>query len=73
VIACGCSQKTGTVRRSLRDYLAELEQDYPFVKDTLIAAMGNLDPARLLDTRFQQEAIADSAASETLFPIVTGM
>lgn len=53
VIPCGCSQKTGTVRRSLRDYLAELEQEHPFVKETLIAAMGNLDPERLLDPRFQ--------------------
>ena len=30
VIPCGCSQKTGTVRRSLRDILADLEQEHPF-------------------------------------------
>src|SRR5256885_3087052 len=32
VIPCGCSQKTGTVRRSLRDIFQELEQDYPHLK-----------------------------------------
>ena len=52
VIPCGCSQKTGTVRRSLRDVLAELEKDHPFLKETLLAAMGKVETGRLLDTRF---------------------
>ena len=52
VIPCGCSQKTGTVRRALRDVLADLEQDYPRLKESLLSAMGNIDPARLLDTRY---------------------
>ncbi len=71
VIPCGCSQKTGTVRRSLRDYLAELEQDYPFVKETLLAAMGNISPDRLLDPRYHSGVVEDSAQSSELFPIVT--
>ena len=52
VIPCGCSQKTGTVRRSLRDILAELEADHPSIKETLLSAMGRIDTGRLLDTRF---------------------
>ncbi|MGA8027260.1 MAG: PP-loop domain-containing protein [Bryobacteraceae bacterium] len=52
VIPCGCSQKTGTVRRSLRDILGELEKDHPFLKETLISAMGKVETGRLLDTRF---------------------
>ncbi len=52
VIPCGCSQKTGTVRRGLRDMFAELEKDHPFIKETLLSAMGRIDPGRLLDTRF---------------------
>jgi tRNA 2-thiocytidine biosynthesis protein TtcA len=52
VIPCGCSQKTGTVRRSLRDMFAELEMNHPFLKETLLSAMGTIDTARLLDTRF---------------------
>lgn len=52
VIPCGCSLKTGTVRRSLRDMFAELETDYPHLKQTLLTAMGNLQTSRLLDTRY---------------------
>ncbi len=71
VIPCGCSQKTGTVRRSLRDFFAELEQDYPHLKETMLSAMGNLDPQRLLDPRFI-DLEAEEAPAATLFPIVTG-
>lgn len=52
VIPCGCSQKTGTVRRSIRDIFSELEKDHPFLKETLLSAMGNIEPSRLLDPRF---------------------
>jgi tRNA 2-thiocytidine biosynthesis protein TtcA len=52
IIPCGCSQKTGTVRRSLRDFIHEFEKDHPFLKETLISAMGRIDPGRLLDTNF---------------------
>ncbi len=52
VIPCGCSQKTGTVRRTLRQMFSEIEKDYPFLKETLLSAMGNIDAARLLDPRF---------------------
>ncbi len=52
VVPCGCSQKTGTVRRTLRDIFAELEQDHPFLKQTLLSAMANIETSRLLDTRF---------------------
>jgi tRNA 2-thiocytidine biosynthesis protein TtcA len=52
VVPCGCSQKTGTVRRSLRDIFADLEKDYPFLKENLLSAMGKIDAARLLDTRY---------------------
>jgi tRNA 2-thiocytidine biosynthesis protein TtcA len=52
VVPCGCSQKTGTVRRSLRDMFSEMEKEYPFLKENLLSAMGNLQPQRLLDTRF---------------------
>lgn len=52
VIPCGCSQKTGTVRRTLRDIFAEMEQEHPHIKDSLLSAMGNIETGRLLDTRF---------------------
>jgi tRNA 2-thiocytidine biosynthesis protein TtcA len=52
VIPCGCSQRTGTVRRSLRDMFSELEKEHPHLKETLLSAMGNIETSRLLDTRF---------------------
>lgn len=52
VIPCGCSQKTGTVRRTLRDMFGEIEREHPFLKETMLSAMGNIQTGRLLDTRF---------------------
>jgi tRNA 2-thiocytidine biosynthesis protein TtcA len=52
LVPCGCSQKTGTVRRTLRDLFADLRQRYPHVQENILAAMGNLEPHRLLDTRY---------------------
>jgi tRNA 2-thiocytidine biosynthesis protein TtcA len=52
VIPCGCSQKTGTVRKSLRSLFAEIEKDHPHMRESLLSAMGNLEPSRLLDPRY---------------------
>jgi len=52
VIPCGCSQRAGEVRRSLRDLLGGLEKDYPHLKESLLSAMGNIETARMLDTRY---------------------
>ncbi len=52
VIPCGCSQKTGTVRGSLRGLFAEMEKEHPDLKQSLLSAMGNIFPERLLDPRF---------------------
>src|SRR5579883_722405 len=68
VVPCGCSQRTGTVRRSLRDMFRELEREYPHLKENILSAMGNLDPKRLLDTRFHG---AEAPEPEPLFPIVS--
>lgn len=52
VIPCGCSLRSGEVRRSLRGWLAELEKEFPRVKESLLSAMGNLETSRMLDPRF---------------------
>lgn len=52
VIPCGCSQRSGAVRRSLRGLLAELETEHPRVKESLLSAMGNIETDRLLDPRY---------------------
>ena len=72
VVPCGCSQKTGTVRRGLRDIFAELEKDYPHLKENILSAMGNVDTSRLLDTRYLNlDGEPKAAVPEELFPIVT--
>lgn len=52
VIPCGCSQRTGTVRKSIRSVFAEIEKEYPHLKETMLSAMGNVETERLLDPRF---------------------
>src|ERR1051326_3441521 len=52
VIPCGCSQRTGTVRKSIRGLFAEIEKEYPHLKETLLSAMGKVELDRLLDTRY---------------------
>ncbi|MDX2181065.1 MAG: PP-loop domain-containing protein [Bryobacteraceae bacterium] len=71
VIPCGCSQKTGTVRRSLRDLFKEIEIEHPFLKETLLGAMGNINPQRLLDPRYLDPDVGDEAPAETLLPVFT--
>jgi tRNA 2-thiocytidine biosynthesis protein TtcA len=72
VIPCGCSQRTGTVRKTLRSAFADLEKEYPRMKDSLLSAMGNLDPSRLLDVRYLDlEGTEESVDNRELFPILT--
>jgi tRNA 2-thiocytidine biosynthesis protein TtcA len=74
VIPCGCSQKTGTVRRTLRDMFGELEKEYPFLKENLLSAMSNIEPQRLLDTRFLDLDSGDADLPErgsALLPVLT--
>src|SRR5437764_4137117 len=74
VIPCGCSQKTGTVRRALRDIFAELEQEHPYLKENILSAMSSVDTSRLLDPRFLDlDGVSkNDALPGQLFPIVTG-
>jgi tRNA 2-thiocytidine biosynthesis protein TtcA len=72
VIPCGCSQRTGTVRKSLRAIFADLETEYPYLKDTLLSAMGNIETQRLLDTRYLDlDGLDDAAPKADLLPIFT--
>src|SRR6478735_3656635 len=68
VVPCGCSQKTGTVRGALREMFAGLEREHPYLKETMLSAMGNVDTGRLLDPRFLDFA---GEPNGDLFPIVT--
>jgi tRNA 2-thiocytidine biosynthesis protein TtcA len=52
IVPCGCSERTGTVRKSIRGLFSEIEKDYPHLRETLLSAMGNLEVGRLLDPRY---------------------
>jgi len=52
VIPCGCSQRTGTVRRGIREAIAEWESERPNLRENILKAMSNIQPGRLLDTRY---------------------
>jgi tRNA 2-thiocytidine biosynthesis protein TtcA len=52
IVPCGCSLRTGTVRKSIRGLFSEIEKEYPHLKETLLSAMGNLETDRLLDPRY---------------------
>ena len=71
VIPCGCSQKTGTVRRTLRDILQDLEKEHPHLQANILSALGNIQPQRLLDTRYLDlEVGEEQESSSELFPVV---
>ncbi len=65
LVPCGCSQKTGTVRRALRDLFAQFERKFPHLKENMLSAMGNIEPHRLLDPRF-----LDTEAPPEALPII---
>ena len=70
VIPCGCSQRTGTVRKSIRGLFSELEKEHPRMKDSLLAAMGNIEPQRLLDTRYLDLDAVEAEPAPALLPIL---
>ncbi len=70
VIPCGCSQRTGTVRKSLRGMFGEIEKEYPHLKETLLSAMGNLEPQRLLDVRYLDLDGTAAEPERELLPIL---
>jgi tRNA 2-thiocytidine biosynthesis protein TtcA len=72
VVPCGCSQRTGTVRKSIRGLFSEIEKDYPHLKESLLSAMGNIETSRLLDTRYLDlDGSKPEGSEKDLFPVLT--
>lgn len=70
VIPCGCSERTGTVRKSIRGMFKEIEVEHPHMQETLLTAIGNINPARMLDVRYLDlDGVEEPAAAE-LLPIL---
>lgn len=70
IIPCGCSQRTGTVRKSIRGLFAEIEKEYPHLQETLLSAMGNVETERLLDTRYLKLDGASETVQENLLTVL---
>ena len=73
VVPCGCSLRTGTVRKTIRGMFKEIEKEHPYLQETLLTAMGNVNPSRLLDPRFLDldGVEAEPEESRELLPILT--
>jgi tRNA 2-thiocytidine biosynthesis protein TtcA len=62
------------VRKSIRSLFSDIEKDYPHLKETLLSAMGNLEPERLLDTRYldlEGKGRESRSEVEPLLPILS--
>src|SRR5579872_2206072 len=70
VVPCGCSLRTGTVRRSIRETIAEWETEHPRLRENILSAMGNINHSRLLDTRYLDPEADDEAVTADLLPIL---
>lgn len=74
VVPCGCSLRTGTVRRGIRETLAEWEREHPHLRENILAAMGNINHDRLLDTRYLdpngESEDAEFVITNTTLPIL---
>ena len=58
------------MRKSIRSLFSEIEKDYPHLKETLLSAMGNLEPSRLLDPRYLDLGGTSGANQPELLPIL---
>lgn len=70
VTPCVCSHRSGTVRRSLREFLDETKKDHPFVLENILSAMSRIDTQRLLDRRFLDPEEAESPAPADGLPVL---
>lgn len=71
VVPCGCSLRTGTVRRGIRETIAQWETEHPHLRENILSAMGNIQLGRLLDTRFHDaESEPGSENDSALLPIL---
>jgi len=73
IIPCVCSWRTGTVRRTVREFLDDVKKDHPHVLENILSAMGRIDTARLLDRRFldgSRPLAADAPAQGNELPVL---
>lgn len=60
-VGCACADKPG-VRREIRDFLTSLASRHPRVRESITAALGNVNPYTLLDPALMKEGADVSPA-----------
>jgi len=78
VVPCGSSLRTGTVRRGIRETIADWEIEHPHLRENILSAMGNIQHGRLLDTRYldTEEAATEeeiAVGSPELLPVLNNV
>ena len=70
ITPCVCAQRTGTVRRSVREFLDDMRASNPHVLENLLSSMGRIDTDRLLDKRFLGEGAPAAEPEPDPLPIL---
>ena len=72
ITPCVCSDRGGTVRESVRTFIAERRQENPHVLENILSAMQRIDTPRLLDRRFLDGGVVEPPVAATdLLPVLT--
>ncbi len=73
ILPCNlCGSQSEAQRKQMKVLLAELETKHPTLRQTMLAALGNVNPSHLLDRRWQAAAASAAAAdvaAERLIPL----
>jgi tRNA 2-thiocytidine biosynthesis protein TtcA len=59
-----CGSQEDAQRKQMKAMLGELERKHPTLRQTMLAAMGNVNPSHLYDRRLQSDGAATPAAPE---------
>jgi tRNA 2-thiocytidine biosynthesis protein TtcA len=59
-----CGSQENAQRKQMKALLADMEKRHPTLRQTMLAAMGNVNPSHLYDRRLQDAADRDAPAAE---------
>jgi tRNA 2-thiocytidine biosynthesis protein TtcA len=66
-----CGSQDNAQRKQMKALLAELERKHPTLRQTMLAALGNVNPSHLYDTKLQAAAAGagDAPADDDVVPL----
>jgi len=70
ILPCNlCGSQTEAQRKQMKVLLANLEKDHPRLRESMVAALGNVVPTHLMDRRIARAKDDDTATSAELLPV----